>query len=373
MNKKSCFAVSAVFLVFLAFFFIVNLLTPDVEFSERENRYLETLPKFSFSALFSGEYIADFEKYSTDQFPWRDAWITLKAATELATGKKENNGVILCENDTLIEPFQKPDSEEMEKNITAVNTLAENAGVPVYFALIPGKAQIWSNLLPANTPNDSQADFIDEIYRKIQTQTIDMNAALAQHAEEYIYYRTDHHWTTLGAYYGYAALCDAMELEATPLSNFSPETVTDEFYGTTYSSSGFSWVSPDQIDLYVKESDAFTITNYLDGTPSKGVLYDWSYLDKKDKYSLFFGGNTPWIQIQTGNTEGEKILLLRDSYADSLAPFLFSNFSEVHMIDLRYYKASILSYIAEQEIDRVVVLYSVDNFSTDSNIFLMGR
>ena len=373
MSKKACFAVSAVFLLFIAFFFVLNLITPDIEFSERENRYLETRPKFSFSALFSGNYIKDYESYATDQFPYRDTWITLKAALELAAGKAENNGVILCENDTLIEPFQAPDAATLEKNATAVNALEKNAGVPVYFALIPGKSDIYAELLPANTPNDSQFSFIESAYELANAQTIDMYAALDGHRDEYVYYRTDHHWTTLGAYYGYAALCEAMGFEPTPLSDFTPETVSDAFYGTTYSSSGFSWVAPDSMALYVKDPGTLTIENYADGTAAEGVLYDYSYLDKKDKYATFFGGNTPLLQINTGREDGERLLILRDSYADSMAPFLLSDFSEIHMIDLRYYKASILDYIEEQKIDRVVVMYSVSNFSTDPNVFLMSR
>lgn len=373
MSKKSCFAVSAVFLLFLAFFFVVNLITPDIEFSERENRFLETRPKFTLAALFSGDFIANYETYATDQFPWRDTWITIKAASELALGKKENNGVVLCENDTLIEPFHAPDASVIEKNMSAVNALQENAGVPVYFALIPGKSAVWSGLLPANTPNDSQADLIETAYALSAVQTVDIYTALANHAGESIYYRTDHHWTTLGAYYGYAAICEAMGLEAAPLSAFQPETVSDKFYGTTYSSSGFSWVEPDSIRLYVEDPGTLTIRNYMDGSPAEGVLYDRSYLDKKDKYSVFYGGNTPLLQISTENSEGERILILRDSYADSLTPFLLHDFVELHIIDLRYYRASIQSYLKEHEIDRVLVMYSVDNFSTDNNLFLMGR
>lgn len=373
MSKKICFAVSAVFLVFIAFFFVLNLITPDIEFSERENRYLETLPKFSFSALFSGKYIKDFETYATDQFPYRDTWITLKAALELAAGKEENNGVILCENDTLIEPFQAPDAAALEKNVAAVNALTEKAGVPVYFALIPGKSDIYAALLPDNAPNDSQLDFINSAYEQANAHTVDIYAELSAHHNEYLYYRTDHHWTTHGAYYGYTALCDAMGIVPSPLSNFTPETVSDTFYGTTYSSSGFSWVAPDSMELYVKDPGTLTIQNYFDGTPADGMLYDYSYLDKKDKYAMFFGGNTPLLQIETGAKDGERLLILRDSYADSMTPFLLSDFSELHMIDLRYYKVSILDYIKEQKIDRVVVMYSVPNFATDPNIFLMSR
>ncbi|MBE6935762.1 MAG: hypothetical protein E7458_04580 [Ruminococcaceae bacterium] len=372
MSKKSQFAVIAVFLTFLVVFFAASLILPDRDFSERENRFLEGRPKFSFEALFSGKYIAEYETYSTDQFPFRDGWITLKARVERILGKQENNGVYLGEGDTLIEPFHAPETDVIQNNMTAVNKLAEGTEVPVYFALIPGKAEVWADRMSALTPNDSQKDLIDAAYALSQAETIDIHAALSAHRDEALYYRTDHHWTTLGAYYGAAAILDAMDRGSTPLADYSPRIVSDSFYGTTYSSSGFSWIAPDEMRVYVEPSEALTITNYYSGAPEAGLLYDESYLGKKDKYAMFFGGNTPLLTVDTG-MEGERLLILRDSYTDCMAPFLFDAFSEIHLIDLRYYRASILQYIEENAIDRVLVLYNVDNFSTDTNFFLMGR
>ena len=373
MKKRSTWAQISLFLGFVALFFILNLVLPDKSFSEQENRYLQQLPDFSFSSLFSGKFTSEFETYLTDQFTLRDDWTSLKARCELLAGKRENNGVFLCRGDTLIEPFTAPASDALASKTDAVNKLAESAGVPVYFGLIPGKSELWGSLLPHGTPNDSQAQLIDACYARSSAVCIDLSGGLSAHAGEAIYYRTDHHWTSLGAYYGSCAILQAMGLSQRPLSDFTPRTVSESFFGTTYSTSGFSWVQPDSIETYVDAPAGLSITNYPQGSPVAGTLYDESFLSKKDKYSMFLGGNSPLQQIRTGTEDAPSLLIIRDSYADSLVPFLLGSFSEIHMLDLRYYRASVAQYISDNHIDEVLVLYSVNNFCTDGNLFLLGK
>lgn len=372
MSKKALWAQALVFLAFIALFLILNLALPDKSFSQRENRSLQTLPKFSFSSLFSGKFTSNYESYVTDQFAFRDDWITLKARSELLCGKDANNGVYLCKNDTLIECFTRPDYKNLDFSLDSINTLAENSGVPVYLALIPSAAEVWRDKLPKDAPNDSELDVIRYADGYTKAKTVDMYAALEAHKDEDIYYRTDHHWTTLGAYYGYAAVMQAMGLDATPLSDYTPRVVTDSFLGTTYSSSGFSWVKPDSITAYVEQGDV-KITNYPEGQPVEGTLYDESYLSVKDKYSYFYGGNTPLLEIDTGVKDAPSLLILRDSYTDSMSPFMFKNFSHISIVDLRYYKTSLADYIAKNSFDDILVCYSVPNFVSDGNIFLAAR
>ncbi len=308
----------------------------------------------------------------TDQFTFRDSWTSFKARCELLIGKGENNGVYLCDDETLIERFTEPDADTLDANMAALNSLCENVGVPVYFSLIPDKAGIYSGILPENAPNDSEKDVIDSCYAQSDAETIDVLSPLAEHAGEYIFYRTDHHWTSLGAYYGYAAIADALSLSENDVGDYSIESVSSDFYGTLWSSSGFSWVSPDRMDIFVSASAGLSITNYPAGEPVEGSLYDYSYLEKKDKYSFFLGGNTPLLKINTGINDAPSLLIVRDSYADSLVPFLLEDFSEIHLIDLRYYRAGLSEYIKSNGIDEVLVIYSVSDFCTDANIFLLG-
>ena len=378
MTKRAHWVQVLLFLVFIGGFFLLNLILPSREFSPTENRQLQQAPKFTLDDLFSGEFTSKFEKYTTDQFAFRDTWIMLKAGSELALGKKENNKVYLCDRsygnaDTLlVERFDAPADSTIQSNVNALNQLVEKTGVPVYFALIPGAGEIWKDCLPANAPMDSQKEVIDKAYALSEAVNVDMYGALNEHREEYIFYRTDHHWTTRGAYYGYTALADAMGFPARDISSYDVETVSTDFCGTIYSSSGFFWVEPDYIQRWVEQGENVSITNYPEGKPVMGTLYDDSYLDKKDKYSSFMGGNTPLIQIDTGVEGKPKLLIVRDSYMDSEIPFLLEDFSEIHVLDLRYYKAGLSAYVQQYGIDEILVCYSVYNFSTDTNIFLLG-
>ncbi len=371
MSKKALWIQTLILLVFIAAGFVLHLVTPDKDFSQQENRTLQTLPKFSFEDLFDGKFTVDFEDYVTDQFPLRDSWTSLKARTELAVGKDENNGVYLCEGEQLLECFTYPSQSDLDANLYAVNTLAQNNDIPVYFALIPSASELRSELFPAGAPNDSQRELIDYAYDGSSAITVDMYSALSAHIDQKLFYRTDHHWTSLGAYYGYTALAEAMGFEPLPLSSYTETVVTQDFLGTTYSSSGFAWVQPESISTYVQQGEA-VITNYPSGSPVQGSLYVESFLEAKDKYSYFYGGNTPLLTIETGNSDAPSLLIIRDSYMDSLSPFLMEHFSTIHILDLRYFKTSLNAYIQQNDIDNILVCYSVPNFATDGNIFTMA-
>ena len=376
MTKHSSWVQIIIFTAFIALFFILFLLLPDKGFSERENRELTQAPTFSLESLFAKKFTTKFESYTTDQFPFRDTWTTMKARCEIAIGKEENKGVYLCKDGSLIEAYETPDQKQLDTNIDSVKTFAESSSVPVYFALIPSNSEIHSGIIPKNAPNDSEASVIDYCYATSGAKNIDIKAALSAHSDEYIFYRTDHHWTSLGAYYGYEAIMKSMGYTPTPLSDFTVQTVSDEFYGTVYSKSGISWVLPDSIEILAPQEPSTEVINYSTGKPEKGTMYDKAFLEKKDKYSMFMGGNTPLLKITTKNTDAPKILILRDSYTDSLLPFLQNNFSEIDVMDLRYYKtqlmkSSVSDYVKENDIDEVLVCYSVYNFGTDTNVFML--
>lgn len=385
MNKKYCIFLTVLFSLFIGGILVGSLLAPDKEFSELENRYLQTPPKLSLENLQSGKFMEDAEDYVNDHVIGRDLWVALKAWSERLSGKQENNGVYFGKNDTLINRLDEPSWEDipaqggtsakpgLETSAGYVNALVNNVDVPVYFGIIPSAAEIWSDRLPEGAPTADEKAIIDRLYDTVQTYTIDVYSALEEHKDEDIYYRTDHHWTSLGAYYGYTALMEAMGMEAAPLNEDAKVTVTDSFYGTIFSSSGVRWVAPDHIDRYIS-GDGLKVTAYFDGTPTDSTLYVDSYLDKKDKYSSFLGGNQPLCIIETEHTDAPKVLVIRDSYSDSLAPFLTQNFSEIHLFDPRMNLNSVKDYVETNEIDQVVVLYSISNFiSSSKDLFVLSR
>ena len=372
MTKRYCIFITALFCAFLGLFLAANALSPDRDFSQLENRALQQLPAPSVKTLVSGAFMSDFETYVNDQFVLRDGWIALKSATELALGKQENNGVYFGKQGTLITHFQAPDAGKVTNNLSYVNKFVENVDIPVYFSLIPTQACIWADRLPHGAPTADEKGIIHQLSYETGAQSIDLYAALDAHKSEDIYYRTDHHWTSLGAYYGANALLEEMGLPALKLEDYTRTTVSDSFYGTTFSTSGVRWVRPDRIDTYVPE-DGLTVTGYPNGTAQPGSLYVPEKLAEKDKYSFFLGGNQPLCVIQTQQKDAPKVLIVRDSYSDSLAPFLTQRFSELHLFDLRYNLTSVKSYVAEHDIDAVVVLYSFSNFVTGTNLFVLGR
>ena len=186
MENKADRAISFLFAAFLALFFLLNLFASDKDFSPRENRFLQTFPDFSVSRLFDGQFTSEAEKYCADQFVWRDGWISLKARCELLLGKKENNGVFLCEGERLLQPFSSPEEAALERRISAVNIFTEKSGVPVTLALVPSSGEVYSELLPYGAKKDSQRDTIHNVYSAVTSRTADLLTPLSEHKGEYI-------------------------------------------------------------------------------------------------------------------------------------------------------------------------------------------
>ena len=373
-NKKSLsdLVVTILFVAFIGVFFLLNLVTKDRTFSEQENRYLQQLPAFSVRSLASGSFTEDFETYCSDQFFARDTWISWKARAELAQGKAQNNGYFLCDGDRIIEPFKAPATNDIGRRILAVEQLNENLDIPVVLGLIPTSAEIYPELLPYGARNDSQSDVIERIYSGVSVDTVDLLSPLLDRKSEDIYYRTDHHWTSLGAFYAANELLDALGAKAPQTGAGEAKTVSESFCGTYYSSSGFFWAEPDTMFILREDPGDLNVTRYETAAGTESRLYYPEMLETKDKYRFFLGGNTPRIVIETGHSDLPRLMIIRDSYSDSLAPFLLDSFSEIHLIDLRYYRESIQAYVENNAIDEVLVLYSVDNFCTDTNFMLMG-
>ena len=363
-----------IFMSMIVGFMLVMFVMPDKDFSEQENRVLSGAPKVSVEGFKTAQLMKDIESYLTDQFPLRDNWISMKSYSERIIGKTENNNAFFCKDDTLIGKFNKPDESLIDDNIEAINAFVDSTDVPVYFSLIPGAVSVWEEKLPANAQNYDQKAFIEELYSKVECDTVDNYKMLDAHDDEYIYYRTDHHWTSLGAYYGYTAVADALGFEAKDISEYTKKTVSKDFYGTIYSSSGVRWVEPDEIDMYVPD-DNKKVEKIVGEDAVERAFYNYEMLEEKDKYTFFLsekGGITPLLKITSDCDNGKKLLVIRDSYSDCEVPFLTENFSEIYLMDLRLYKLGVKNFIENNDVDAVIINYSVANFSEDENLRLLG-
>ncbi len=384
MSKKYSIFITVLFCLFIFGFGIALVVSPSRDFSEQENRYLSQFKAPTLKTVRSGEFMEDFEDYVTDQFPLRDQWIQLKALSERALGKQENDKVYFGKDgQTLFAHFTRISGEELAKRVGFVNKLGENLDVPVYFSLVPDKSWALPYLLPDNAPNVDDNSTIRQAKGLCGEKVgfIDMTDWLGNPSgnEELMggrsFYRTDHHWTTEGAWRGFMSLMEGMGIQASDWSGLPLTQVSDSFYGTTWSASGAGWVEPDSIYTLIPEGGTkghVTVTGYPEGKPIESSLYHPEKLEAKDKYAYFLGGNQPLCVIRNPDASGGKLLVIRDSYSDSLAPFLAEEFREVHLFDLRYNNISLKKYVEENGIDQVLVLYSANNFNTDGNLFKLG-
>lgn len=366
MTRRAQGFTAALFGIFLAGFGLLHLLLPDRTFSPVENRNLDRCPAFSWETLADGSYTAALEVYLADQFPLRDGWMGLKTRYEALLGKREFHGVYLC-GDRLISRVS--DADRAERNTGYLRQLSELAEVPVYLGLIPTAAEIWRDRLPPGAESFDQAAYLAEVRAACPgLKWVDVYGALSDRAGEEIYYRTDHHWTSLGAYQGYAALMEALGETPAPLG--AGRSVSEDFYGTLYSTSGVHWLEPDTIERFVPGTGV-TVEDVYGGGGTHGLYVD-AFLEQKDQYASFLGGNTSLYIVRNPAAPARKLLVVRDSYADSLAPFLSQSFSEVHLLDLRYYRTSPAQYAKEQGMDLIFVCYSVENFVRDADAVFLG-
>lgn len=361
MRKK---IVAGVFLGFIFGGTAFNLLTPDKEVSESENRPLQQQPDFSMKDVFSGEYMSDFETYVTDQFFAKDWWVGLKSDMERLFLKQENNGVYFGKEGYLLETLAEK-GQYFDRNLTYLNAFQEKAPhLNSTVLLVPTAVEVYREHLPAFAPVVNQADLLEEAKQTLALPLVNPLTTLNEHQSEYLYYKTDHHWTTLGAMYAYQDLMNEWGIE--PETNFKTEVVSTNFYGTYYSKANNRQLPPDQITLYHPTND-LTFTTEVNGEVIDG-LYDFSYLEQKDQYSMFLGGNQPLTIVRSNIQNGKKLAIFKDSYAHSFAPFLASHFEEIHLIDLRYFNINPYDYLEEAGIEDVLFLYNLSTFGTEASL-----
>lgn len=371
-----------IFCLVLGFLSVLNLIMPKREYSENENRYLSQMPEFSFASLFAEEdkdkFTTKFESFITDQFVYRDGWVGMKTETEKLLQKRDSGGVYFADDDYLIEMFDTVDNKQYEKNIAFLKEFSEKMkseqGLDVHTMLVPTASYTLSDKLPSHAPEVSQDELLDYAMEQLPN-FVDVRDTLKNHKDEYIYYRTDHHWTSLGVYYVYQQWCQIAGLSQTALESYSQEVLSSAFYGTTYSKACLYTTPPDTILAFhpAQESDVNVTYQSGDKITQTDILYETSYLATKDKYSVFLNGNQPVTKIATGNHNGRRLLLIKDSYANAFAPFAAEDYEEVYLIDLRYMKDSLSQFIQENEINEILVLYNLKGFSSDNNLYLITK
>lgn len=377
MKRSQSIITSLVFLLIIGIFTAASLLKPDRNFSKSERRYLAKKPEFSAEALFSGKYTEDYETYITDQFVLRDQFISLKTAVERLVGKKDINGVYLSKDGYLIEahPSTDIDVEKSAKNaerlIRFVNEVEASGTIEnVSVMIVPTAVITYKDKLPAFATTWDQNGYIDGIEAELGGHFVDVRQTLLDHKEEYIYYRTDHHWTTHGAYYAYACWMEQLGEEPLPVEQFQVRTVEDHFLGTIYSKLNFA-PAADTIEVYEAPAEYSYEVVYNREAAVEHTLYDEAALETDDQYTYFLRGNNPLVEISSNVKNGKTLLVIKDSYAHCFVPFAANHYEKIVMIDLRYLKKPVSSIIEEYGITDMLILYNTIHFAQDGNLSLL--
>lgn len=374
-NKIGKYIPAVVFLIFIYGMALWFLFSPKTDYSSSEKRYLQKFPDANVEKVLSGEFGSEFETFFADRFPQRNTWVGINAYTTLAEGNNGASGVYNCKNGCLI---NKPVSTEnnLDKNISAVADFAKSIDTPTTVMLVPSTGYIADDVLPTFHDKYNDDEDISRISSTLSKDKIGFVDLRERFKSEYkngsqLYYKTDHHWTTKGAYTGYQELCKALGVTPIDDSTLKKDSYPD-FYGTTYSSSGFWLTPPDNIEIWSNPNNSSKniSVKITEGANIKtsGSMYFTDHLKEDDKYPVFIDGNHALTEITNTNAKNGTILLIKDSFSHSLAPFLAENYSKVVLVDLRYYKESVSDLVSAYNPEQVVVLYGIDNLATDTDI-----
>lgn len=345
---------------------VADLVTADRFFSETENRILTQKPQWSLEAVLSGRYGEEYEEYATDQFVRRDTWVMLKTRMDILLQKKVLNGVYLAADGYLIEQHlpEQYSQQTVDKRLEQLQRLTEQYPQTMVM-LVPTADNILTDKLPEYAVSYDQRELLSQVKEKIgEEHVIDVFPILERHKEEQIYYKTDHHWTTLGAYYGYLQWTRAMGYPPRYYDTKDLVTVSDNFLGTLHSRINLP-MEADEIQIFPKTNRRAVKITY-DFSKEAASYYEPSYLEGKNQYGYFLDDNHAFIEIETPYTaRGRVLFLIKDSYANSLIPILAPHYEKIYVLDLRYYNGSLFSlmeqYVTDEKVN-VLVLYNNIHF-----------
>lgn len=360
-----------VFVLLLAAGAVSVFIHEQRDYSELENRTLQQKPAFSYKKVLKGTYQKQYEAYLSDQFPGRDSWVDMAVSMEAVMGKKDINGVYLGRDGYLLEKStaEETEKEQVEENINILssflNDMEKDYGKEhVSCLMVPSKDQAIPDRLPAFAQTEDRQWVVDTLKQKVTTpdHVFDLKQTMEAHQNEYIYYRTDHHWTTLGAFYAYQAWMQKMGAKAQPLEAYRRETVYRDFYGTTYNKVHVK-VPADEVEVFHSKGEDSVQVNMDEGEKKAETLYFPEKAEEGfNRYDLFLSGNTFQIEITTGAHTGKTLLLVKDSFANCFVPFLTQDYDRIILIDYRYGKTAVGTLRSRYDVTDVMVLFNVDKF-----------
>lgn len=376
-NKKlqrACFSLLILFCILTAGLGIFEFISKDRDFSDSENRVLASMPKLSFNSIIDGSFMTDFETYLTDQFPLRDAMISLKTATDRIIGKREENGVYIGEKNFLFDAQNTYNTKETNKKIKALDAFSKKyPKLNQLLAIAPNASYMYSEYLPYSIELPNQYSQLKKIYKSFESEElakVNVTAALKKAKEDgvQLYYKTDHHWTTKAAYYVFQSIAEKWKLD-TSKTEYTFLPVTNDFEGTLSSKAGVHDVT-DTIEICVPSTamPGSYVVNYESSQKKTASLFDESKLNEQNKYELFLGGNFDKVIITSKNENQSCLLIVKDSYANCMISMLTPYFSKIVVVDFRYLTESMDLIMSDNEFTHILYLYNLNTFLEDTSI-----
>ena len=369
MNRKIVTFISLALIAVLA---VGQVFTAGRGFSKMENRYLASMPKAEWETVSSGAWMQQLETYLADHVPARDEWVQMKNTMLQLTGRKQIGQVVYAGDDRLIQ-VQDISMEQLKKNVQLISDFAAVLPEQVRFNLLvaPNASWIYQNLLPEETQTYDPEQAL-EILQTEMSQKIRLIVpydTLKQHKNEAIYFKTDHHWTMRGAAYAYRALAEELDMMGQDPFEYNIEISKLKFLGSIYSQAPSFGFEGEMFEIFQVPGLEATWTTGL----QSGPVLDREKLSEKDQYAAFFGGNYGFVRIENERARSdEKLLILKDSYANILVPFLIEDYREIIMVDLRYYKGSVKALATEEAVDQILAIYNMDFLCTDQSFVWLG-
>lgn len=356
-------ALIALFCGFIALVGLGYLLLPKVGFSDLEKRVLARFPEFSVRSVLDGSFESGLEQWMNNHIPGRTALVGVNAYYELASGRNGLGGVILADG-RLYAAAEEMDDAAISRKIEIIDRFAARTGLPLDVLVIPSAGYMSEASLPRHAAYHD-GELAERLRAQLSPQIrfIWAEEALAGDVNAN-YYATDHHLTSLGSYRVCKFYLRSLGLDLPEPTGYDIE-LHEGFRGSMYSQSGLWAVAPDAVELWRSRTLGEVRVTFDDREPSDSLFFP-EHLTELDMYPTFLDGNHGLVTIETRN-EGENLLLIRDSYGHCFAPFAAERFHKIVLVDMRYYRGSVTELVQAEDIDRALVLYSADNFLTDTN------
>ena len=348
---------------------ILNIIVPDQKKSAVENRTLQMFPELSLTDMGNGTFQSSLDSWFSDQFVGRNVFIHVKFLLSKLSGNKKIDDVYLAKG-CLIEQEAEMNEKQFFRNMEAINTFAEKyEDLNISFMCIPNPISIQEDRLPTFASSEIQNDEIDEVYDELgdDVTPIDVRENFLEHANEYLYYKTDHHWTSLGAFYAFQQFAKETDLGSVSEKDYDVYPVTNNFKGTLSNKTGSVGLK-DTIDIYVPRSNSdYIFTNVATGIKSRS-LYSLDGLNSNDGYTVFLGGNTSLCRLEMNNNSDRRLVIFKDSYANAFIQFLVPYYRSITIVDPRYYYDDIDRVILGNVATDVLFLYNANTFVQDTSL-----